>query len=169
MTLSRTFTYKTFNRNTNDFDNDHKTYYKEVDKATEKRLRLVYHIRLVCLCMILPFIIATFVFGGISEAGENFWWAILACVGCMMAFAACIFGALALEEKEDDIEQEFRGTSFDEEDAECEVYNAGQEQIADQWRKDHPFEEKIRMAQTRGSSVDVAEMVKEYIKLQKGE
>lgn len=169
MTLSRTFTYKTFNPNTNDFENEYKSFRKEVDKATEKRLHLVYIFRVVCLSMILPFIIATFVFGGISEGGENFWWAILACVGCMMAFATCIFGALAFEEKESDIEQEFRDTAFDEEDDECEAYNAGQEAIADQWRKDHPFEEKIRMAQTRGSSVDVAEMVKEYIKLQKGE
>lgn len=169
MTLSRCFTYKTFNPNTNDFDNEYKSFRKEVDKATEKRLRLAYIFRVVCLSMILPFIIATFVFGGISEGGENFWWAILACVGCMMAFAACIFGALAFEEKEDDIEQEFRDTAFDEEDAECDKYNAEQEAVAEEWRKAHPFEEKIRMAKTRGSSVDIAEMVKEYIKLQKGE
>ena len=169
MTLFRTFTYKTFNPNTNDFDNDYKTCYKDVDKATIKRLRLIHNIRWACIYMILPFIIATFVFGGVSEAVENFWWAILACVGCMLAFAACIFGALVLEEKEDDIKQEFRDTAFDQEDIECGVYNDEQKVIANQWRQAHPFEEKIRMAQTRGNSVDIAEMVKEYLKLQKGE
>lgn len=169
MTLSRCFTYKTFNPNTNDFENEYKSFRKEVDKETEKRLRLVHNLRWVCICMLLPLLIGGFVFGGISEEIENFWWAILACVGCMLAFAACIFDALALEEKEDDIEQEFRDTAFNEENAECEAYNAEQEVIAEEWRKAHPFEEKIRMAKARGSSVDIAEMVKEYIKLQKGE
>lgn len=169
MTLSRAFTYKTFNPNTNDFDNDYKSYHKEVDKATEKRISIIHNVRLACLCMLLPFLIAVFVFGGVSEAVENFWWAILACVGCMLAFAACIFGALALEEKEDDIKQEFRDTTFEQEVDECDEYNKEQQIIADQWRKEHPFEEKIRMAKTRGSSVDIAEMVREYIKLQKGE
>lgn len=169
MTLSRAFTYKTFNPNTNDFDNDYKSYHKEVDKATEKRLSIISNVRYACICMILPFIIAALVFGGVSEAVEHFWWAILACVGCMLAFVACIFGALALEEQEEDIKSQFREISFEAEYDECVAYNLHQEQIALEWRGAHPFEEKIRMAQTRGSSVDVAEMVKEYLKLQKGE
>ena len=162
MTINKTFRYDTFNPNTNDFESEYESFTKTVDMATEKKYNLIHNIRWGCICMLLPFLIAAFVFGGISEAVECFWWAILACVGCMMAFTACIFTALALEEKEDEIEEQFRDTAFEEEKAECKKYNEEQKAIAEKWRAKHPFEEKIRMSQVRGSSVDIAEMVRYY-------
>ena len=168
MTLSRTFTYKTFNPNTNDFDKSYKTCYKEVDKHIERKYKAYTFLFYLCASLVFPLLLFTISFACIADTYYFIWAGILSGVG-LIAIGTAIYLAVFTENKRDAIEDEFRDTAFDQEDIECGEYNEEQKVIANQWRKEHPFEEKIRMAKTRGSSVDIAEMVKEYIKLQKGE
>ena len=167
MKFSRTFTYKTFNPNTNDFDKEHKTFWKKVDKDTEREYKRFKLIQRICAILLLPMLIGTFACAMI--AAECNWVFIFGFVFGLFGFCGCIYYTADMDSKEDAIYEYFRETNFDDEEQECQTYNAEQEKIALEWRQAHPFEEKIRMAQTRGSSVDIAEMVKEYIKLQKGE
>lgn len=167
MQISRTFIYKTFNPNTNDFDKNPKTVWKEADKETVKKLKIFNITRVICLWLLLPVLLGTLICG--VFAGEISPWFLFGFFGGLFLLGFCICYAADMDNKEDAIYENFRNTAFDQEDIECGAYNDEQKVIANQWRKEHPFEEKIRMAQTRGSSVDIAEMVKEYVKLQKGE
>lgn len=167
MTLSRAFTYKTFNPNTNDFDNDYKSFRKEVDKKTVKAINLLRFLARACVLLCGLCIIGAIAFGAFSDTG--LWWCIPCAIGCCILLIGCIILGVKADAQADYLEEYFRDISFDDEVAECLRYNEEQEQIARAWRKEHPFEEKIRMAQTRGNSVDIAEMVKEYLKMQKGE
>lgn len=167
MTIGKTFTYKTFNPNTNSFDDEHKRFYKEADKGTVKRLKIFKAVQFLCMCLILPCLILTFACAAMIE--EISLWFLLGFIGGLCLVGSCIYYGIDMDNRENAIIDEFRDNNFDEEEAECETYNAEQKAIAILWRQAHPFEEKIRRAQTRGSSVDIAEMVKEYIKLQKGE
>lgn len=167
MKLSRCFTYKTFNPNTNDFDNDYKSFCKEVDKKTVKAINLLRFLARACIILCGLCIIGAISFGAVADTG--LWWCIPCAIGCCILLIGCIIFGVKADAQADYLEEYFRDISFDDEVAECLQYNDEQEQIAKVWRAAHPFEEKIRMAKTRGSSVDIAEMVKEYLKLQKGE
>lgn len=167
MKLYRDFTYKTFNSNTNDFDVESKTVWKEVDKDTARKynkFRLIQHI---CGILLLPMFISTIAFAVLATECNGLF--IFGFVFSLVGLCGCVYYAIDLDNKEDAICERFRETNFDDEKQEYETYNAEQMALAEKWREAHPFEEKIRMAKTRGSSVDIAEMVKEYLKLQKGE
>lgn len=167
MQISRHFTYKTFNPNTNDFDKEIKTVWKDADKATEKKLKIFNAIRTICWWLLLPSILGALTCGACADAISM--WFVLGFFGSLFLVGACIYYGVDMDIREDRIYENFREENFEEEEIEWLRYNREQEGIASEWREEHPFEEKIRMAQTRGSSVDIAEMVKEYIKLQKGE
>lgn len=167
MKLYRDFTYKTFNPNTNDFDAENKTIWKEVDKDTARKYNRLRFIQHICGILLLPMFISTFAFAAL--AAEYNWLFIFGFVFGLGGLCGCIYYTADLDNKEDAICEDFQETNFDDEKQECETYNVKQVAIAEEWRAAHPFEEKIRMAKTRGSSVDIAEMVKEYLKLQKGE
>lgn len=168
MKLSRCFTYKTFNPNTNDFDDDHKAFAKEVDKETEKAINRNEWLQHFCLYLWLPLLIATLTFACLADTYWD-WRFVVGAVACLVAIIWASINIVTCETKNDDLTDRFRELNFEEEYEQCVAYNLEQEQIALEWRAAHPFEEKIRMAKTRGSSVDIAEMVREYIKLQKGE
>jgi hypothetical protein len=168
MKLTRCFTYKTFNPNTNDFDNEGKAFTKEVDQQTEKAIKRNEWLQHFCLYLWFPFFIATLTFACLADTYWDWRFAVGA-VACFVAIVWASINIVTCETKNDTLKEHFRELNFEEEYEQCIAYNLEQEQVAIQWRAAHPFEEKIRMAQTRGSSVDVAEMVKEYIKLQKGE
>lgn len=168
MTLSRCFTYKTFNPNTNDFDNESKAFVKEVDQQTEKAIKRNEWLQHFCLYLWFPLFVAIITFACLADTHWD--WRFVVCA--IAGFVAIVWASINIvncETKNDVLREQFRETNFDDEKQECETYNAKQAVIAEEWRQAHPFEEKIRMAKTRGSSVDIAEMVKEYIKLQKGE
>ena len=167
MQICHDFTLKTFNPNTNDFDSEVKTVWREADRITVKRLKIFNTIRAICLWLLLPVLLGTLTCG--VCIGEVSLWFLFGFFGGLFLLGFCICYTADMENQEDRIYEDFRDNNFDDEKAKCATYNAEQEQIALEWRKAHPFEEKIRMAKTRGSSVDIAEMVKEYIKLQKGE
>ena len=167
MQICHDFTYKTFNPNTNDFDNEVKTFWREVDKATKKKFKIFNIIRTICLWL-LPFALLGTLTCGVCIEAVSLWF-FFGFFGGLCLFSFCVYYTADLDNKEDRIYEDFRNNNFDNEKIKCKTYNEEQKQIALEWRRTHPFEEKIRMAQTRGSSVDVAEMVKEYIKLQKGE
>lgn len=167
MQICHDFTLKTFNPNTNDFDNEVRTVWREVDKATQKRLKRFNIIRAICLWLLLPVLLGTLTCGVCSA--EISLWFLFGFFGGLFLLGFCICYTADMENQEDRIYEDFRDNNFDDAKAQCKAYNTEQEQIALEWRKAHPFEEKIRMAKTRGSSVDIAEMVKEYLKLQKGE
>lgn len=167
MELSRDFVYKTFNPNTNDFEKEDKTIWKEVDKDTKRKYNRFKLVQRICVILLLPLFIGTFAFAALGAEENGLF--IFGFVFSLFGFCGCVYYSADMDNKEDSICEHFRETNFIDEAQECEAYNLEQEQIALEWRQAHPFEEKIRMAKTRGSSVDIAEMVKEYIKLQKGE
>ena len=160
MTISRCFTYKTFNPSINDFDKEVKYFRKEVDKKTEKKIKMWNIIQHICLWLLLPLFIGTMFCGAMADAISA--WFLIGFFCGLFLLCYCIFCAFDMENREDTIIEEFREENFEEEKAECEKYNAEQEQIALEWRQSHPFEEKIRMAKVRGSSVDIAEMIRHY-------
>ena len=167
MKLGRTFTYKTFNPAINDFDSEYNRIYKEVDKKTARTINLFRALTKLCVVICFLSVISSVAFGACYDGGVP--WCLFVCFGCMAIFLLGIWGGVNADSKADWLEEYFEEINFDDEENECEAHNAEQEKIANEWRQAHPFEEKIRMAKTRGSSVDIAEMVKEYIKLQKGE
>ena len=160
MKLSRCFTYKTFNPNINDFDKELKTVWKEADKQTVKDLRVFNFIRGICMWLLFPTLIVTLMCG--VCAGEISLWYLFGFFGGLCLVGLCAYYTADMDNKEDAIYERFREEHFDKEISECLRYNEEQEQIARVWRTEHPFEEKIRMAKTRGSSVDIAEMIKHY-------
>lgn len=160
MELYHDFTYKTFNPNINDFDKEDKTIWKKADKDTERRYNRFKRIQLMCGILLLPMFIATFAFAAI--AAEYNWLFIFGFIFGLIGLCSCIYFTADMDDREDAICRKFREECFDDEKQECETYNAKQIVIAEKWRAAHPFEEKIRMAKTRGSSVDIAEMIKHY-------
>ena len=58
---------------------------------------------------------------------------------------------------------------FDDEILRWEQITQEQNDIAQQWRAEHPLEEAIRKAQLSKSSVDIATAMREYAELLKGE
>lgn len=160
MKISRHFTYTTFNPNTNDFDKETKAIWKEADKDTVIDLKVFNIIRGICLWLLLPVVLGTLTCGVL--AGEVSMWYLFGFVGGLFGMGFCIYYTADMDNKEDAIYERFRELNFEEEYDECVAYNLAQEQIALDWRAAHPFEEKIRMAKTRGSSVDIAEMIKHY-------
>lgn len=168
MKLSRCFNYYTFNPNINDFDKEVKVERKEVDVKTAKSFKRYEFFQHFYLLLWVPLLIASIAFACLADNGGG-WVCVVIAIGCALLLGYASYQILACEDKGDALEERFRELNFEEEYEQCVAYNLKQEQIALEWRQAHPFEEKIRMAKTRGSSVDIAEMVREYIKLQKGE
>jgi hypothetical protein len=160
MTISNDFTYKTFNPNINDFDKELKTVWEDVDKTTARKLKRFHFMRSLCCILLLPCVLVTLMCGVCAD--EISMWFLFGFFGGLFSMCFCIYYTADMDNKEDAIYEEFRNTHFDEEITKCLRYNEEQEQIARVWREEHPFEEKIRMAKTRGSSVDIAEMIKHY-------
>ena len=160
MTISKTFTYKTFNPSINDFYKEIKTIWKEADKETVLKLKTFNIIRSICLWLLLPVVLCTLMCG--VCAGEISLWFLFGFFGGLFGMGFCIYYTADMDNQEDRIYENFREHNFEEEYDACVAYNLEQEKIALEWRQARPFEEKIRMAKTRGSSVDIAEMIKHY-------
>ena len=161
MTISKTFTYKTFNPNTNDFDKEVKVVRKEVDAKTTRAFKRYDFFQHLYLLLWFPFLIASITLACLADNGGG-WQCIVGAVGFLLLLIYASYQILACETKGDVLEKHFRENNFEDEEQECETYNAEQEVIEAEWREAHPFEEKIRMAKERGSSVDIAEMIKHY-------
>jgi hypothetical protein len=161
MKISRCFTYKTFNPNINDFDKESKSFAKEVDTKTAKAIKRNEVLQHICLYLWFPLFVAIITFACMADEYWDWRFAVCAVAG----FVAIVWVSINIvnrETKDDALREQFCETNFDDEKQECETYNAKQIVIAEKWRAEHPFEEKIRMAKTRGSSVDIAEMIKHY-------
>lgn len=160
MTLSRCFTYKTFHPAINDFDKEVKSFRKEVDKKTTRIINALRLLVRACIVLCGLCIFGAIGFAACADGGIA--WCIPCSIGCIVLLIVVICGGCHADAKADALEEEFCEENFVKEGQECEKYNAEQEQIALEWRQVHPFEEKIRMAKVRGSSVDIAEMIRHY-------
>lgn len=161
MKISRCFTYKTFNPNINRIEEEIKTSWKEVDAKTTRVIKRYEFFQHLCLWLWFPLFIASITFACIADNGGGFV-CVASAICCVCTLGFISYQILACEDKSDALKDCFCEINFDDERAECEAYNIEQEKIALEWRQIHPFEEKIRMAKERGSSVDIAEMIKHY-------
>ena len=174
----RTVEKKTFNPNKNYFEIEKVKIYREVgneEETFDRKANLYCSLEL----LIKVFGSCAAIGAGIFLICVDLW--ILGLLSFAVVLTLSIIVGCSLEKegvKYANKLYEFYDTQgphlWDEAMAEINAHNAEQEQIAEEWRTAHPFEEKIRaVLDDQKSSVDVAEMAyffaDKYLKEKQGD
>ena len=164
-TIERTMYYPSFNEEDNNFEYNEYTHERPMTKKELKWERLwiaFFAIPLVILlistvCLIIGAVLDIKILG------------YTALIGIATTIVIMVLFSLTLEKKYDAIMLDAQDIGFDDEILRWEQITQEQNDIAKQWRAEHPLEEAIRKAQLSKSSVDIATAMREYAELLKGE
>lgn len=164
-TIERTMYYPFFNEEDNNFEYNEYTHERPMTKRELKWERLwiaFFAIPLVTLLISIGCFIIGMAFD-IEILGYT------ALIGIATTIVIMVLFSLTLEKKYDAIMLDAQDIGFDDEILRWEQITQEQNDIAKQWRAEHPLEEAIRKAQLSKSPVDIATAMREYAELLKGE
>lgn len=164
-TIERTMYYPSFNEQDNNFEYVEYTHERPMTKKELKWERLwiaFFAIPLVTLLISIGCFIIGVAFD-IEVLGYT------ALIGMATVIVIMVLFSLTLEKKYNAIMLNAQDIGFDDEILRWEQITQEQNDIAKQWRAEHPLEEAIRKAQLSKSSVDIATAMREYAELLKGE
>lgn len=164
-TIERTMYYPSFNEQDNNFEYVEYTHERPMTKKELKWERLwiaFFAIPLITLLISIGCFIIGVAFD-IEVLGYT------ALIGMATVIVIMVLFSLTLEKKYNAIMLNAQDIGFDDEILRWEQITQEQNDIAKQWRAEHPLEEAIRKAQLSKSSVDIATAMREYAELLKGE
>ena len=164
-TIERTMYYPSFNEKDNNFEYIEYTHERPMTKKELKWERLWIAFFAIPL-VILLISIGCFIIGVAFDI-EVLGYAGL--IGMATVIVIMVLFSLTLEKKYNAIMLNAQDTGFDDEILRWEQITQEQNDIAEQWRAEHPLEEAIRKAQLSKSPVDIATAMRRYAELLKGE
>ena len=164
-TIERTMYYPSFNEEDNNFEYIEYTHERPMTKKELKWERLWIAFFAITLVILLISTVC-FIIGAILNI-EILGYSAL--IGVAITIVTMVLFSLTLEKKYNAIMLNAQDIGFDDEILRWEQITQEQNDIAQQWRAEHPLEEAIRKAQLSKSSVDIATAIREYAELLKGE
>ena len=164
--ISRTMYYPSFNEEENNFDYNEMTHSRSTT-AYELKWHKVHSIFwwMNTIILIVSFITTAICLD--NDKTSLIGWVSL---GTMFgSFLIMVIVGRIISNKYESIMDNAQEVGFDDEILRWEQITQEQNDIAQQWRAEHPLEEAIRKAQLSKNSVDIATAMREYAELIKGE
>ena len=164
-TIQRTFYYPTFDPNTNSFDFEEYTHERHMTKKERKWHRAHSIFWWVGMLTFIVFFILTAILMGNGQRSPIGWVSLGIMCGSLLVMATIGRIITTKYERVMDWAQEI---GFDDEILRWEQITQEQNDIAEEWRKDHPLEEAIRKAQASKNCNDIATLARLYAQELKG-
>lgn len=165
-TISRTMYYPCFNEEENNFDYNEMEHLRPMTKRELKWHRAHSIFWWIDTMLLIVSSILTAIFWNDKELNLIGWISLGTMFG---SFLLMVIVGRIITTKYESIMDNAQEIGFDDEILRWEQITQEQNDIAQQWRAEHPLEEAIRKAQLSKSSVDIATAMREYAELLKGE
>jgi len=165
-TIERTMYYPSFNEEDNNFEYNEYTHERPMTKKELKWYRVYSAFWWVGITLFMVSFILTAIFCNNKEPNLIGWICLGILVGSVLVMVTV---EPIITTKYNSVMLNAQDIGFDDEILRWEQITQEQNDIAKQWRAEHPLEEAIRKAQLSKSSVDIATAMREYAELLKGE